>query len=143
MIFSKMTDATPNTNKPPVFHCQQCGDCCSGRGGIHVPPHKVEQMAHLLAMSVDDFCRAYVENSVTGPRLTVGANGCCVFLMAGNLCRVHPVKPLICGQWPFLPALLQDADELELAKGACPGINPECSHADFVAEAQGRNKAAT
>jgi Fe-S-cluster containining protein len=135
-----MTEVTPNTHKQPVFQCQQCGDCCSGRGGIFVKPEEVEQMAALLAMSVDDFCRSYVEGSALGPRLTVAANGFCVFLLAGNLCRVHPVKPFICRQWPFLPVLLVDADELEHAKGACPGINPACSHEDFVAEAlrQGR-----
>ena len=64
-----------------------------------------------------------------GPRLTVADNGFCVFLMEGNLCRVHPVKPFICRQWPFLPALLVDPDELEHAKTACPGINPACTHA--------------
>ena len=52
--------------------------------------------------------------------------------MAGNLCRVHPVKPFICRQWPFLPALLVDPDELENAKTACPGFNPACTHQDFV-----------
>jgi Fe-S-cluster containining protein len=81
----------------------------------------VEQMAALLSMSVADFYRNYVEGSAMGPRLTV-ENGVCVFLMEGNLCRVHPVKPFICRQWPFLPALLVDPDELEHAKGACPGI---------------------
>lgn len=118
-----------------IFACKQCGDCCSGRGGIHVKPEEVEQMAALLNMAVEDFCRAYVEASALGPRLTVAADGFCVFLMEGNLCRVHPVKPFICRQWPFLPALLLEPDELEHAKGACPGINPQCSHADFVEEA--------
>jgi hypothetical protein len=53
---------------------------------------------------------------------------------------VHPVKPAICRRWPFLPALLSHPDELEHAKTACPGINPECSHQEFVAAAlrQGR-----
>ena len=107
-----------------VFDCQQCGDCCAGRGGIHVKPEEVEAMAKLLSMPVEDFRRRLHEDSVTGPRLTVAANGCCVFLMAGNLCRVHPVKPFICRQWPFLPILLVEPDELEHAKGACPGSNP-------------------
>ncbi len=131
---------TENSDKSPVFNCQQCGDCCYGRGGIHVQPHEVEAMAALLVMSVDEFTRGYVEKSVTGARLTVADNGFCVFLGEGNLCRVHPVKPLICRQWPFLPALLVNADELEHAKGACPGLNPKCTHADFVEEAlnQGR-----
>jgi Fe-S-cluster containining protein len=118
--------------KSPAFQCRQCGDCCAGRGGIHVKPREVEEMAALLGMSVEEFCRRYLEASALGPRLAVADHGSCVFLLTGNLCRVHPVKPFICRQWPFLPALLVDPDELEHAKGACPGINPACSHEDFV-----------
>jgi hypothetical protein len=120
-----------NSAKAPVFDCQQCGDCCAGRGGIFVKPQEVADMAALLEMPVAEFCRRFVEASPLGPRLTV-ADGVCVFLMPGNLCRVHPVKPFICRQWPFLPALLAHPDELEHAKTACPGINPACTHAEFV-----------
>jgi Fe-S-cluster containining protein len=118
-----------------VFQCRQCGDCCAGRGGIFVKPQEVEDMAALLGLQVAEFCQRYLEASPMGPRLTVAANGFCVFLMEGNLCRVHLVKPFICRQWPFLPALLVDPDELEHAKTACPGINPACTHEDFVEEA--------
>jgi Fe-S-cluster containining protein len=121
----------------PVFQCRQCGDCCAGRGGIYVKPQEVKDMAALLEMPVAEFRRRFVEASPLGPRLTV-ADGVCVFLMDGNLCRVHPVKPAICRQWPFLPALLAHPDELEHAKTACPGINPACTHEEFVAEARRR-----
>ena len=102
-------------------------------------PQEVEAMSAHLSMSVEKFRGNFVEASLTGPRLTVG-NGVCIFLLEGNNCRVHPVKPFICRQWPFLPALLMEADELEHAKGACPGINSSCSHEEFVEEAlrQGR-----
>jgi Fe-S-cluster containining protein len=62
--------------KPPVFQCRQCGDCCAGRGGIHVKPREVEEMAALLSLPVEDFCRRYVEASATGPRLAT-ENGWC------------------------------------------------------------------
>ena len=126
-----------HTDKSPVFYCRQCGDCCAGRGGIHVRPQEVEAMAAHLSLSVEEFRRNFLEASLTGPRLTV-ANGVCIFLLEGNNCRVHPVKPFICRQWPFLPALLMEADELEHAKGACPGIDPSCSHEEFVAAASSR-----
>jgi hypothetical protein len=119
-----------NPNKLFVFHCQQCGDCCVGQGGIFVRPDEVDAMAALLALPVAEFSRRFVEASPMGPRLTV-ADGVCVFLIPGGLCRVHPVKPFICRQWPFLPAILMDPDELENAKTACPGLNPACSHKDF------------
>ena len=122
--------------KAPVFQCRQCGDCCAGRGGIFVKPREVEEMAALLGLPVKEFRRRYVEASQMGPRLGIADNGFCVFLLEGNLCRVHAVKPFICRQWPFLPILLVEPDELEHAKGACPGINPTCSHEDFVEEAR-------
>jgi uncharacterized protein len=125
---------------PQVFQCQQCGDCCSGLGGIFVRPGEVKAMAALVELSVEEFSRRFVEVSAMGPRLTTAANGLCVFLMEGNRCRVHSVKPFICRQWPFLPAILMDPDELENAKTACPGIDPACNHHDFVEAAlqQGR-----
>jgi Fe-S-cluster containining protein len=95
-------------------------------------------MAALLDMSPEEFSTRYVEVSSQGPRLAT-ANGFCIFLQ-DHRCRVHPVKPFICRQWPFLPALLVDAEELEQAKGACPGIDPACSHEDFVDAAMSAEK---
>jgi uncharacterized protein len=126
-----------NPEKSTVFQCQQCGECCVGRGGILVRADEVKAMAALLALSEAEFCRRFVEASGLGPRLTV-ADGVCVFLRPGGLCQVHPVKPFICRQWPFLPAILMDPDELENAKTACPGLNPACSHKDFLEEALGQ-----
>ena len=117
-----------------VFHCRQCGDCCQGRGGIHVQPLEVAQMAAHLGLTKAEFRRRYLEASPLGERLATVA-GACVFLQE-NRCLVHPVKPAICRHWPFLPALLAHPEELEGVKGACPGIAPTCSHADFVAAAR-------
>jgi Fe-S-cluster containining protein len=130
------------THERPVFACVQCGDCCAGKGGIFVRPEEVVAMAGHLKMSPEDFQRRYLEASSLGPRLTTD-NGVCIFLVEGNNCRVHPVKPFICRQWPFLPALLADPEELEQAKGACPGINPDCRHEDFVDAARRWNGSST
>jgi Fe-S-cluster containining protein len=118
----------------PVFRCRQCGDCCRGRGGIFVRPGDLEEMAAFLGLPLAEFCARYVENSPSGTHITV-QDGACVFLVE-NLCQVHPVKPYICRQWPFLPALLAEPEELEHAKGACPGIDPKCSHKEFIAAAR-------
>ncbi len=117
-----------------VFHCRQCGDCCAGRGGIFVRPEEVAGMAAFLGLSPQEFTRRYVVTNSLGAHLDI-KNGYCVFLK-DNCCQVHPVKPFICRQWPFMPALLVDAEELEQAKGACPGIDPACSHEEFIEEAR-------
>ena len=125
------------TNRP-VFQCQQCGDCCAGRGGIFVRPEEVAEMAAFLEMDEGEFQDRYLEPSSLGTRLAIN-DGVCVFLQ-DNRCRVHAVKPFICRQWPYLPILLADEDEFEAAKGACPGLDPEGSHEDFVEESRKLNE---
>jgi len=51
------------------------------------------------------------------------------------MCRIHPVKPVRCIQWPFFEAIVGDQDNLDPAKEACPGIRRDCSHGEFVREA--------
>ncbi len=57
--------------------------------------------------------------------------GGCVFNEKGR-CRIHPVKPRICRDWPFLPAILLHATEFEAAKEACPGLVRDSQHEDFL-----------
>jgi len=123
-----------NLTQRPVFECQQCGECCAGRGGIYATPEEVAQMAAFLEIAPGELVSRYLEDSPLGPRLGV-SNGVCVFV-EDNRCRVHPVKPRICREWPFLEPLLKYAEELAYAKGACPGIDPDCRHEDFVAAAR-------
>ncbi len=93
-------------------------------------PEEIERLAAFLHLSGEDFAREYLVASQMGPQLA-SRNGACVFL-AEKRCRIHPVKPRLCRDWPFLSALLTHPDELEGAKGACPGIDPACRHQDFV-----------
>ncbi len=123
-----------NESSRPVFSCRQCGECCRGKGGILVRPEEERQLAAFLKLPLGEFRRRYLEASPLGPQLAV-VDGVCIFLREKR-CRVHPVKPRICRQWPFLPALLAHPEEWEQARAACPGISPECSHAEFVAAAR-------
>jgi hypothetical protein len=115
----------------PVFNCQQCGECCNGEGGILVTNLEIALMAKSHQISPDDFRRQYVWLSPSGPALRTDTQGKCILNHQG-LCQVHTVKPKICRDWPFLPAILIDGDELELAKSACPGISPDCTQAEFL-----------
>jgi Fe-S-cluster containining protein len=121
--------AIPPTDRA-VFNCQQCGDCCHGQGGILITPENLKEMAAFLTLPPEEFRARYTVPSPLGLQLAT-ANGACIFLV-GRRCRVHAVKPRICRQWPYLPALLAHADEFEQAKGACPGLDPQGRHADFV-----------
>jgi len=113
----------------PVFSCQQCGECCRGERGILVTPAELKALAAYLGLAPEDFAARYLIETALGPQLAT-RHGACIF-QEGALCRVHPVKPRICREWPFLPALLTHADEFEAAKEACPGIASDSTHAEF------------
>ena len=42
---------TSETTKP-VFQCQQCGECCQGRGGIFPTPGEIDLIAQYLKIDV-------------------------------------------------------------------------------------------
>jgi uncharacterized protein len=123
-----------DSDNRPVFTCLQCGDCCRGEKGIIVTAAELEAMAGYLSLSPEDFAARHLVETPLGPQLAT-RSGTCV-MQEGSLCRVHPVKPRICRQWPFLPALLAHADEFEAAKEACPGIVADIAHEDFVKASQ-------
>jgi hypothetical protein len=115
----------------PVFNCQQCGDCCQGRGGIFPTPGEIDLMAQYLRMPVAKLTRDFLEPAPSGWAVKNKPGGGCIFNEEGR-CRIHPVKPRICRDWPFLPAILLHASEFEAAKEACPGLNQESRHEDFL-----------
>lgn len=114
----------------PVFSCRQCGECCRGERGILVTPTEREAMAAHLGLAPEDFAPRYLIETALGHQLAT-RHGVCIF-QDGNLCQVHSVKPRICREWPFLPALLTHADEFEAAKEACPGIEADATHKHFI-----------
>lgn len=114
----------------PVFLCRQCGECCRGERGIVVTPAELAHLAAHLGLSPEDFSERYLVDTPMGPQVAT-LNGSCI-LQQNGLCRVHPVKPRICREWPFLQALLDHADEFEAAKAACPGLAADAQHEEFV-----------
>jgi Fe-S-cluster containining protein len=87
-------------------------------------------MAAHLGLTPGDFAARYLVDTALGPQLA-SRNGSCV-MQAEGLCLVHPVKPRICREWPYLPALLQHADEFAAAKEACPGLAADAGHEEFI-----------
>ncbi len=117
--------------KTPVFHCRQCGECCQGKGGILPSPIERELIAQYLKMPVAELIRIYLEETPLGLAVKNKAAGGCIF-QEDNRCRIHPVKPRICRDWPFLPAILLHENEFAAAKTACAGLAPESRHTDFL-----------
>ena len=123
-----------DSERPSVFICQQCGQCCQGEKGILVTATELKAMATHLGLSPADFATRYLVETSLGPQLAT-RQGTCV-MQEETCCRVHPVKPRICREWPFVWALLTHADEFEAAKEACPGILADARHEEFIKAAQ-------
>jgi Fe-S-cluster containining protein len=84
-----------------------------------------------LGLTRAQFVRSYLEE-VGGKQRVQTANGWCIFFADG--CLVHPVKPLVCRVWPFFQGNMLDELSWQMAQVACPGINPETGHAQFMRE---------
>jgi Fe-S-cluster containining protein len=123
-----------DSHKRPVFSCRQCGECCRGEKGILVTAAELTAMAAHLGLAAADFAALYLVETPLGTQLA-SRNGSCI-LQTDGLCQVHPVKPRICREWPYLSALLQHADEFEAAKEACPGLAADAGHEEFIQAAR-------
>jgi len=117
-----------------AFQCKRCGACCFGEGGIRVSADEIEKIAGFLGESRGSFLSRAGEIRHGRVYIKTGRDGFCLFYRKDEGCRIHPVKPAICSLWPFYPALLRDKDNWEMAKDACPGINPEASFGDFLSQ---------
>ena len=119
-----------------AFECKMCGSCCYGEGGIFLQKEEIIRIATFLEMTWEAFITHFCTEK--GNRLSVktGTDNFCIFYDKEKNCTIHPVKPTLCTLWPFYSALLKDMDNWEMAKDACPGINPNCSFEAFVKQSK-------
>jgi len=121
-------------HRPKAFDCKKCGECCYGKGGIHVTPEESSRIAAFLGMTRDDFLKNFCGEKRGQFSIRSGEDGFCIFFEKGKGCAIHSVKPRRCRDWPFYKALMEDPAAWVEAMDACPGINRECTHRDFVEE---------
>jgi Fe-S-cluster containining protein len=113
-----------------------CGTCCYGEGGISVNRDERDKISDFLHMSQETFLSELCEEKAGRFSVKTGADGFCILYDKEGGCRIHPVKPGICSSWPFYPAIIKDKDNWELAKDACPGINPKSPFEEFVKQSR-------
>lgn len=88
----------------PIFlECDRCTACCRWSGQVKVSAAEIGRLAVHLHVSEMDFIARYTRLNAnrSGLALTDQANGACVFL-DGDSCRVNPVKPQQCRDFPNL-----------------------------------------
>ncbi len=109
-----------------IFSCQKCGVCCKGYGGTFVTADDIGAISSFLdedsAVLIDKYCRKSGSNSV----LTQNKDGYCIFW--DGLCTIHPVKPRMCREWPFIKGMIVDIRNWRAAGESCPGIRTDLSN---------------
>jgi len=114
---------TSNSRGEPVFACQKCGDCCCGYGGTYVSEADIRAIADYIHEDPERFKSRYCQLSGSRYVLAQSDNGYCLFW--DELCRIHPVKPRMCRNWPFISAVLEDPANWRIMGDACPGIRTD------------------
>ncbi|HUV78852.1 MAG TPA: YkgJ family cysteine cluster protein [Desulfobacterales bacterium] len=106
-----------------IFKCQQCGDCCKGFGGTFVTEKEIEKIAASVHTDPKTFVEKYCQVSGGKPLLTQGRDRYCIFW--DGRCSIHPVKPRMCKNWPFLKSILADINNWHIMASLCPGIRTD------------------
>ena len=115
-----------------AFECLKCGDCCYGEGGIFMDDEEIEKISRFLEMTPEAFISQSCEERNGRIYIKTGPDNFCMYYDKERSCLIHPVNPKQCSLWPFYPAIANDKENWEMAKDACPGINPHCPFEEFA-----------
>ena len=119
-----------NKTMSNFFECSQCGDCCTGQGGTYVDEAKIKEIADFLKISVEELKKDYLCQSSSGKyMIACSKEGKCIFF--DKNCSIHPVKPRMCREWPFIPAIIKVPENWEQMAEACPGIKKQAKVSDL------------
>lgn len=88
---------------PTFYECQRCTACCRWPGQVKLTQEEITEIARFLDMSEEAFIQTHtrLNTARSGLALMDQPNGACIFL-EGNLCRIQPVKPQQCRDFPNL-----------------------------------------
>jgi Fe-S-cluster containining protein len=106
-----------------IFTCQKCGECCRGYGGTFISQGDIARISNYLNIDPDRFMSEFCQLSGGKPLLAQHRNGYCVFW--DKLCTIHPVKPKMCKEWPFIESLIVDVNNWQMMASICPGVRTD------------------
>lgn len=105
------------------FQCKRCGFCCQGESTVSLSEEEVLRIADFLHISKDVFLKNYAKIVCKGRIEMKTVNGFCIFFdQEKRLCRIHPVKPDRCKEWPFPRAIFTDEENFHIIKNSCLGL---------------------
>ena len=119
-----------------IFECRKCGDCCKGYGGTYLTDRDIKTIAAYVQKDRDVFRADYCRASGSRVFLSQQYNGYCIFWDPDHACTIHPVKPRMCRQWPYIESVLVDVDNWRIMAAMCPGIRTDFPAHRIIEEVQ-------
>lgn len=113
-----------------LFDCTLCGDCCKGYGGTYLEAADIDAIARFIGISARRLLAKYTRLSGGRRLLAQGKSGYCIFW--DRVCTIHPVKPHMCRQWPFISSILVDVGNWRAMASTCPGMDADASEAQIL-----------
>jgi Fe-S-cluster containining protein len=108
-----------------LFSCRCCGECCKGYGGTYITEDEINTICRYLSLERNAFMSRYCQISGNRPVVAQALNGYCIFW--DKVCTIHPVKPRMCKNWPFIENILVDATNWQVMAASCPGMRTDFS----------------
>ncbi len=106
------------------FECKQCGECCMGYGGTAVSQKDIEKIAAFVKVDVKSFIKNYCDKSGARYMITQREDGFCIFF-DNKICAIHPVKPKMCRDWPFIRNVAREPENWHIMAGMCSGMKTD------------------
>ena len=110
-----------------VFESKRCGFCCQGESTVSLSPEEQKRIASFLGLPLNEFLATYTVRRGKRVEMKTVSGHCIFYDEEESLCRIHPVKPFHCRQWPLHPSLLKDPESFEIIRRTCPGFAKEAT----------------
>jgi len=105
------------------FECKRCGYCCKGESTVSLSKRDISRISQFLNLSEEDFLKLYtVKKGIFRIEMKVKDGFCIFFDKEKNLCKIHPVKPEKCKEWPLVSAIFEDEENFKIIQNSCLGL---------------------
>ena len=91
-------------NNPAPFRCTRCGTCCKWPGYVRLKDNEIANIADFLGITKLEFTDKYTKltSDRRGLSLIEKEDGSCIFFDDPPACKINPVKPLQCRNFPLI-----------------------------------------
>lgn len=110
-----------------VFECQRCGFCCQGESTVSLSPEEISRISAFLGLSPPEFLRLFTLTKGRRVEMKTIEGHCIFYETSRRLCKIHPVKPKPCQEWPLHFSILKSRENFEIIKSSCPGFREDLS----------------